>query len=259
MARWLLDCNPLCGHPWQLGLATEPEERERIYRLRYDVFFREQQYGHAVNRTGRDVDEFDEWCDQLFLYDQSNNQVIGTYRAIHGGEAVKRGGFYGTAEFDLSPLQSIAAQILQGGRTCVAANYRNGLAIQYLSYGMELLLRHYGADYFLGAESFRTNEPENLNAIYSYVKKYGTDPEWFVQPLPASRVEGLREVPVTEDDERLLPGIIRTDLRMGFLACSPPGWDPEFRCYDLLMLGRRDRLTKLYHSFIDRIERKLLK
>jgi len=29
MAKWLLDCQPLCGRPWMLGLATEPAEREQ--------------------------------------------------------------------------------------------------------------------------------------------------------------------------------------------------------------------------------------
>ena len=44
---------------------------------------------------------------------------------------------------------------------------------------------------------------------------------------------------------------------MGFLACSAPAWDADFGCYDVLMLGRRDRLTRTYAAFIDRIERNL--
>jgi putative hemolysin len=217
------------------------------------VFVRE--CGFRLGADGRDADAFDDWCDQLVLWDADRAEVVGTYRAIRGAEAVRRGGLYGTAEFDLSPLDPIAPSILQGGRTCVAAGHRTGPAFQYLSYGMELLLREYGCEFFLGAESFHPADADALNVIYSYVRRFGTDPEWAVEPRPASRVTTLREVPVTAADEKRLPGLIRADLRMGFRACSPPVWDGEAGCYDLLVLGRRDRLTKAYQRFVDRIER----
>jgi putative hemolysin len=257
MARWLLDCQPVCGHPWRLGLATDDCERDALYRLRYDVFVSEQGYRHVgtAGGAGRDVDEFDEWCDHLFLYDEEHGRVVGTYRAMSGAEALRRGGFYASDEFDLEPLAPIAHQILQGGRTCIAAAYRSTFAFQYLSYGMELLFRQYDCTYLLGADSFRGDLAE-LCRIHSYMKRYKSDPEWYVQPWPGNRVEGLREVPVSSADERSLPEIVRMDLRLGFLACSPPVWDPGFGCFDLLMLGRRDRFSRLYTGMVERIERK---
>jgi putative hemolysin len=258
MARWLLDCQPVCGHKWRVGLATSARERDALYRLRYEVFVVEQGYGHAGDAAGagRDVDPFDEWCDHLFIYDEAHDRVAGTYRAIPGKEALRRGGFYAADEFDLSPLAPIAPQILQGGRACVAVEYRSTLAFQYLSYGMELLLRQYDCKYLLGADSFRADLDE-LCRIHSYMKQYKTDPEWFVLPWDANRVSGLRAVPVTPADERSLPEIVRMDLRLGFLACSPPVWDPGFGCYDLMMLGRRDRFSRLYTGVVERIEKKL--
>jgi putative hemolysin len=259
MARWLLDCYPLCGYRWRLGVATESEEKEEAYRLRYNVFFREQGYGRAdwISADGRDVDSFDSWCEHLILRDEERQKIIGTYRAIPGVEAMRRGGFYGSAEFDLKPLEPIAPRILQGSRTCVAAGYRGGLAIRYLSYGMELLLREHQCHYFLGADSFRADDADTLNRIFSYVRQYGSDSECQVQPLPANQVAALRVVPVTADDEALLPSVIRTDLRLGFRSCGPPAWDPDFCCYDFLVLGRRDRMTRLYTSFVERIERQM--
>lgn len=258
MARWLLDCMPVCGHPWRLGVATDARERDALYRLRYEVFVVEQGYGHAgdAGGAGRDVDQFDEWCDHLFLYDETRQKVAGTYRAMAGAEALRRGGFYAADEFDLAPLAPIAHEILQGGRACVAAEYRSTLAFQYLSYGMELLLRQYGCKYLLGADSFRADLDE-LCRVHSYMQKYKTDPDWFVQPWDANRVAGLREVPVSPADERSLPEIVRMDLRLGFLACSPPVWDPGFGCYDLMMLGRRDRFSRLYTGVVERIEKKV--
>jgi putative hemolysin len=70
-------------------------------------------------------------------------------------------------------------------------------------------------------------------------------------------VTGLREVQVSAADERSLPEIVRMDLRLGFLACSPPVWDPGFECYDILMLGRRNRFSRLYNGVVERIEKKL--
>ena len=252
MARWLLDCRPLCGHPWMLGVATDAAERERAYRLRSRVFFEEIGYRAGRNSDGRDHDEFDDRCDHLILVDTDRDEVLGTYRAIDGA-----GGLCGRAQFDLTALDPIAATILQGGRTCVAAAHRTGPAIQYLSYGMELLLRERGAAYLLGAESFRVDRPEQLDVIHSYLRRFGTDPNWHALAQPNARVASLQIVPVTAADERCLPNILRMDLRMGFLACSSPAWDADFGCYDVLMLGRRDRLTRTYHAFIDRIERNL--
>jgi putative hemolysin len=258
MARWLLDCRLLCGHPWRLGLALEPHERDALFQLRYDVFVAEQGYGHAGTKAGpyRDADHFDDWCDHLFLFDDERQRVVGTYRALFGGEALKRGGFYANDEFDLSPLNPIAHQILQGGRACIAPEYRSTLAFQYLSYGMEILLREYKCQYLFGADSFRA-DTELLSRIYSFVRQSHLDPDWSVEPWPANRASGLRELPVSAEDERILPDIIRMDLRLGFRACGPPAWDPGFGCFDLLMLRRRDNPSRLYNGLAARIESRL--
>ncbi len=261
MARWLLDCRPLCGHAWRLGLATEPQELEEVYRLRYDVFFRELGYGSPAikGNTGHDVDSFDEWCDHLILYDMEKKRMIGTYRAIPGAEAIRRGGFYGAFEFDLTPLAPIFSRILQGSRTCIAADYRGGLAFQYLSYGMDRLLRERNCRYFMGADSFSTSSPDTLNQIYSYVKRFATDSRWQIEPTPDCRVKGVREVPVSQEYERMLPTVIRMDFRLGFRAISPIAWDPEFCSYDILVLADRDHVSDFYRSVIERIDRQFVR
>src|SRR5262249_32724345 len=161
------------------------------------------------------------------------SRIIGTYRAIPGAEALRRDGFYGAVEFNLAPLEPIAHQILQGSRTCIAADYRGGPAFHYLSFGMELLLREHNCRYFMGSDRFSTEEPEELNRVYSYLRRFAMDPRWYVEPTPQSQVPGVREVPITADYERRLPTVIRMDLRLGFRAVSPIAWDPEFRSYDV--------------------------
>jgi putative hemolysin len=119
---------------------------------------------------------------------------------------------------------------------------------------MELLLREYDCRYLLGADSFRADLDE-LSRINSYLRAHRADPDWLVPPLPGNRVAGLRELPTTAADEKTLPEILRLDLRLGFMSCSEPAWDPGFGCYDILMLGRRDRLSRLYNGVVERIER----
>ena len=94
MARWILDCRDVCGHPWRLGLATEGKELDAVFQLRYEVFVVEQGYNHVGTAGGplRDKDHIDSWCEHLFLYDEELQRVAGTYRVIRGTEALRNGG-----------------------------------------------------------------------------------------------------------------------------------------------------------------------
>src|SRR5437763_544257 len=105
MARWMVDLLPVCGHAWRVGIATEEREREAVYQLRYEVFGAEQGYHHVGTDAGpgRDADHFDPWCEHLYIYDEERDRVAGTYRAIRGSDALKRGGFYACDEFDFAP------------------------------------------------------------------------------------------------------------------------------------------------------------
>ena len=53
--------------------------------------------------------------EHLILYDTSCDEVIGTYRAIFGSEAIRRDGFYGHAEFDLVVAAGTLARVDAGG------------------------------------------------------------------------------------------------------------------------------------------------
>jgi putative hemolysin len=274
MARVLLDCEPICGRPWRISLADQAWEREEVFRLRYEVFNREQGYGAgepaggaagaaasaAANDSsgpGRDADSFDEWCEHLMLRDEARGELIGTYRLIPGPAAVRHGGFYSGTEFDLSPMDRIAPEVLEVGRTCVAPQYRNGLAMQFLWYGLELVLKSEGYRYLLGCGSFSADTPDELNRIYSWSRRHAADPEFFCPVLPRCAVPELREVETSADDEKLLPPLIQHYLKLGSSLCSPPAWDPDFRTYDFLILFRRNQTSEYCAAFLSRMERQL--
>jgi putative hemolysin len=265
MAKLLLDCEPLSGLPWHLSLATEEWEREEAFRLRYEVFAEEQGHGVAAEGAaeGMDVDPFDHWCEHLCLRDEARGRLIGTYRLIPGPAALRHGGFYSGTEFDLSPLTAgpaaIAPRVLEVGRTCVAGPYRNGLAMQFLWYGLEMMLQREGYRYLLGCASFSAESPEQLARVYGFTRRFAADPEIFCRPVERCRVAGLPDdpPPATEADEKLLPPLIRGYLKLGAKIAGPPAWDPDFGTYDLLVLFRRDAGSDYCAGFLARMERQI--
>ena len=98
-------------------MATEADEVGAALSLRYRVFVMEMGYRLGAEGDGLDRDGFDDWCDHLILADTTTGELIGTHRAIAGGEALRRGGLYSGTQFDLGRLDPIAPHILQGSRT----------------------------------------------------------------------------------------------------------------------------------------------
>jgi putative hemolysin len=63
-------------------------------RLRYKVFVEEMGARIATREAGIDHDHFDQFCDHLVVRDQHSLQVVGTYRLLSPGNAVRIGAFY---------------------------------------------------------------------------------------------------------------------------------------------------------------------
>lgn len=267
MAKTLVDCEPFLGRPWQISIADQEWEKEEVYRLRYDIFARENGYGVGANdgTEGRDVDNYDGWCRHLMLRDEAKGELIGTYRLIPGPLAIAHGGFYSGEEFDLSPLAPIAPKILEIGRTCVAPAYRNGLAMQLLWYGLETVLKQEQLTYLLGCGSFTLDRDEDLDALYGYVSRHHQHPTWMCRPVARCRTRETRPPEALPADltapggagEKLVPPLIRGYFKMGASCIGTPAWDPAFRSYDLLLLFARDSTNDYCGNFLSRMARQL--
>src|SRR5690606_6916394 len=105
-------------------LAQSASEIEASQRLRYTVFYEE--FGAVPDETmaaaRRDMDVYDTIADHLIVLDTAlpeGERLVGTYRLLRREIAEKHGHFYTADEYDIAPLLSCGAELLELGRSCV--------------------------------------------------------------------------------------------------------------------------------------------
>jgi hypothetical protein len=136
-------------------VASPPGETEEdidaAQALRYRIFYEvlgARPLPHMLRRR-RDVDRFDNDCDHLLVLDHArgggHDRVVGTYRLLRRKAAAGLGGFYSAAEYDIAPLVALPGEILELGRSCVDAAYRQRPAMQLLWSGIAGYVSHHGS------------------------------------------------------------------------------------------------------------------
>lgn len=136
-----------------VGLARTAEEIEQIQRLRYDVFTEDMGAVFPDAQDGIEHDRFDPFCEHLMVRELDTGRVVGTYRILTPEKAREAGGYYSQSEFDLSGLGAIRDELVEVGRSCTHADYRNGAVIMLLWSGLAEYLRRGGYQYVLGCAS----------------------------------------------------------------------------------------------------------
>src|SRR5215470_17652685 len=117
----------------EVKLATNLTELDAAMRLRFEVFNLELQEGLVSSYDrGYDTDAYDTYCDHLIVKDLTSGEVIGTYRLLRGGQAKRHIGFYSENEFDLSNLKQSCGEMLELGRSCIAATHRSYATLNLL-------------------------------------------------------------------------------------------------------------------------------
>ncbi|MFV0532674.1 MAG: GNAT family N-acetyltransferase [Cumulibacter sp.] len=95
-------------------------EAELALRLRYRVFA-EEMGAQLTGQAGRDLDEWDAYCQHLMVRDDSNGDVVGTYRIFPPSSAAVLGRSYSSSEFDLDNLRSLQHSLVEvGSRPSIA-------------------------------------------------------------------------------------------------------------------------------------------
>lgn len=218
-------------------LAQTTEEIDAALKLRFEVFNLELGEGlDSSFRTGRDRDQFDATCHHLIVADQTNGNVVGTYRlrTIEMAENVE--GFYSAGEFDLNHLpQGVLNQSVELGRACIAQSHRNRQVLFLLWKALALYVQASRKRFLFGCCSLTSQEPRDGNQLWSQLIKGGhVHPTLFV---PAK--SGYECQPSTSDPSRLsevkIPKLFRTYLLIGAKVCSPPAIDRMFKTIDFLV------------------------
>jgi putative hemolysin len=219
---------------FRVTLAQSPEDLVECQRLRYNVFNLELGEGLSTSdRSGLDVDPFDTFCEHLMVRDMETGKLVGTYRLQTGQVARKNLGYYGNQLFDFSPYDRVRREVLELGRACVHADYRNIMVLHALWKGIAVYATRNDSRYLIGCSSI-SSQDENLGAAMyeSLCKKYLV-PAWLqTTPQPGYDCRATGE-PVQAPRP---PRLFRAYLEISGRICGPPAIDREFKTIDFLTL-----------------------
>lgn len=132
---------------------------------------REQTFRAVGEGTGNalDIDEYDQYYYQLFIWDRANQQIVGGYR-VGTGETIfqQHGieGFYINSLFKIhTNAYPILKQSIELGRSYIIESYQKGYLPLFLLWQgiLSFLLRHPQYRYLIG--------PVSISKYYSYVTK----------------------------------------------------------------------------------------
>ena len=216
----------------ELVVAHTPEDLEASQRLRFAVFSEEMNAVFPESANGIDADEYDPWCEHLMVREQATGRVVGTYRLLTPVNAERLGGYYSESEFDLSSLGDKRKQVIELGRSCIHADYRNGAVIMLLWAGIASIVKHLKLRYVLGCASVSLRDGGVTAAhVWKEAKRslaQGADMPVLrpLHPYPVSRLEHDAGLPAR------MPPLIKGYLNVGGRICGEPAWDPDFNTAD---------------------------
>lgn len=244
-------------------LATTEEEIQAAQTLRYEIFYNEMgaQPSAEAQRLGRDFDPYDAICDHLLVidHDQPNRpRVVGTYRLLREVVARQHRGFYSSGEYDLAPLLSKqfqrrigeGKQLLELGRSCVHADYRNLSTINLLWRGIASYLSTHNIGFMFGCASLHgTNPDEHAEALSYLYHHHLADADIRVRSLDNHFVE-MNRLPIGGYDAKLaarsLPPLVKGYLRVGCVIGDGAYIDHQFNTTDVFVLMPVDRINARY-------------
>ena len=242
----------------QVRLAQNSSDIRAAQSLRFQIFHQEMAAKLSAEALAAqlDFDSYDEVCDHLLVEDlgRETDRVVGTYRLLRQSVALPRGGFYSAGEFDLTPLldhsQTSARALLELGRSCVAADYRDSGTIQILWRGIADYLAAHDIGYMFGCASFFGTDPAAHAPALAYLYHHHLAPPHLrASARDARRVE-MERLPIGGYDPRLamrtLPPLIKAYLRVGASVGNGAWIDHDFNSIDVFMIMPVEAIAARY-------------
>jgi putative hemolysin len=248
---------------FQVRLAETEAEIVQAQKLRYRVFYEEMSARptEAMAALGRDFDDFDPLCDHLLVVDRSSGTdiVVGTYRLIRRSAAERQGGFYSAGEYDIAALLAIPGEILELGRSCVEADFRNRPTMQLMWRGIATYVSYYQIGLMFGCASLPGTEPAALAMPLSYLHHYHLAPPELRPRAVSSRYVDMalldRDAVVPAQGLAELPPLIKGYLRLGGFVGDGAVVDDQFNTTDVCIVVKTDLVTEKYYRHYERKER----
>lgn len=236
--------------PFEVKLAYRSDEIEQALRLRYQVFVEEERNLRLMNDSGLEQDRYDEFCDHLIVKDLNSQAVVGTYRLLPGPRVLQHCGFYSETEFDLSRYEDYKWNTLELGRSCVAAEYRNGRVIQLLWEGIADYIKQKGYRYLIGCASLHMGTIKELNELYTMLAVNHVITDRFgITPLETHRIPGLQLVNMELGEKELfrrLPPLMKGYKWLGAEIGGEPAYDEIFDTADFFIILEAEKITNSY-------------
>jgi len=237
-------------------LAAGEADVVAAQRLRHDIFFRDLGAGGHDGGEGRDVDPYDMLCDHLLVEDHARrfSPVVGTYRLLRQTVAEAHDGFYSAREFDLSRVLGHArregVELLELGRSCVDARYRDAGTIQLLWRGIADYLQAHRIGYMFGCGSFPGTDPAEHAAGLSLLAHDHLAPfDVRAEAIGADAIP-LASLPIGGYDPRhalrRLPPLIKAYLRVGAELGDGAYIDHAFNTIDVFVMMPVARIASRY-------------
>lgn len=250
---------PVTAGSQVIRLANSAAELDAAQALRYRVFYDEMgaKPDAQMQATRRDFDKFDTMCDHLLVVDaeRKDDPVVGTYRFIRREHARTAGSFYSASEYDITKLASFPGTVLELGRSCVDAGYRNRATMQLLWRGVSEYVNAYGIDLMFGCASLPGTDPQQLAVQLSYLYHYHLAPEALrATALPHRKVE-MNLLPKEAIDPKRalasLPPLLKGYLRVGGFIGDGAVVDHQFNTTDVCIIVKTDLIEERYTRHYD--------
>jgi putative hemolysin len=242
--------------PLQVRLAETAADIDAVQALRYRIFYESlgARPQPEMSRLKRDFDRFDNDCDHLLVLDCGHggrrNPVVGTYRLLRRDAARRLGGFYSADEYDITPLIAQEGEILELGRSCVDAAYRQRPTMNLLWNGIAAYVFHHDIRLMFGCASLPGIDPNLLAAPLSYLHYYHLAPPSLRPRALSERFVEMRRLSIGAVDPgralAALPPLIKGYLRIGGFVGDGAVIDDQFNTTDVCVLVKMDLVSSKY-------------
>lgn len=245
-----------------LRIAETAAEIDAAQSLRFQVFYEEMgaRADAATLEARRDGDEFDAVADHLLVLDHDLGNgpeaVIGTYRLIRRPAAERLGRFYSASEYDIAPLLAFPGEVMELGRSCVAAPYRTRGTLQLLWRGIAAFVFRHRIDLMFGCASLAGTDVDALAPQLSYLHANHLAPPALRPRAVPGRFVAMDRIPPGELDMRqamtALPPLVKGYLRLGGFVGDGAVIDHQFNTTDVCIVVKTDLITDKYYRHYER-------
>lgn len=159
-----------------LKLAQSPEDKQQAYCLRNRIFCDEMNFSGPNGSIQAEIGEFDaydELCDHLLVRDESWDCCVATLRFLRGSRLTDGRSFYSEQWFDIGQLSGKRSQVLELGRLCIDAAYRNTVVFRLLFAGVGAYLQQMPHEYLIGLTTLPAEAKTNLSGISAFLRGNG--------------------------------------------------------------------------------------